>query len=94
MFTLVYLKNQFNRPDTLLPYLQSNIDQSPLLRVDCISPYHGTVQELIGEVCAYLNGVDPVIEVAYNITCNSSTESNNQGNWVHFVEIQLKVTRK
>lgn len=94
MFTLIYLKNQFNRPDTLMSFLQSNIGQSPLLRIDCISPYQGTEHDLIGEVCDYLNRIAPEVEVTYNITFNTSTESNGKGHWVHFIEIQLNVTER
>lgn len=39
MQTLVYIKNQFNRPDTLLPFLQSNVGKSPLIQVECVTPF-------------------------------------------------------
>jgi len=39
MFTLIYHNGQFNRPDTLLPFLQANVGMSPLIQVDCIMPY-------------------------------------------------------
>lgn len=93
MFTLVYIRNQFNRPDTLLPFLRSNIGQSPLLRIDCITPYQGTPQDLINEVCTYLSSVDPEIEVAYNVTRTASTVGGNPQN-VEFLEIQINVTQR
>lgn len=93
MFTLVYIRNQFNRPDTLLPFLRSNIGQSPLLRIDCITPYQGTPQDLINEVCNYLSSVDPEIEVAYNVTRTASTDGGNPQS-IEFLEIQINVTQR
>lgn len=93
MFTLVYIRNQFNRPDTLLPFLRSNIGQSPLLRIDCITPYQGTPQELIDEVCTYLSSIDPEIEVAKNYICTASTIAGNQQS-VEFLEIQINVAQR
>lgn len=92
MYTLIYLKGQFNRPDTLLPFLQSNIGQSPLLRVDCVSPYCGTEEEIIKEVCEYLNGISPDIDVTYNLTQNISTEDTPTHHLVHFLVIQINVS--
>ena len=94
MFTLVYINNQFNRPDTLVPFLKSIIGQSPLLRIDCVNPYHGTVDEIIREACDYLSSVCPQIEVIYNITQNVSTETNEDGNWVHFLVMQITVSER
>jgi hypothetical protein len=46
MFTLIYINGNFNRPETLQSFLQSNIGKSPMLQVDCVSPYKGTDQDL------------------------------------------------
>lgn len=94
MQTLVYLKDRFNRPDTLLPFLQNNVGQSPLLRIDCVTPYKGTPDELISEVCEYLSGIDPNIEVTYCAPCTTSTMVGNNGQIVDFLEIQIRVTQK
>ena len=88
MFTLIYNNGQFNRPDTLLPFLQSNVGEYPLLRVDCITPYKGTVDEFISDVCKYLSSVAPEYDVTYNITQNSSTE----GDSVTYLVIQIHVS--
>lgn len=94
MYTLVYLKGQFNRPDTLLPFLQSNIGQSPQLRVDCIDPYKGTVEQLQAEVCEHLSKMDSHIEVLPNIVLNQSTESNSKGEFVSYLVLQVLVQQK
>lgn len=94
MFTLVYIKNQFNRPDTLLPFLQSNIGESPLLQIDCISPFQGTEQELIHDACNYLNTIDPRIVVKYVATQNLSSDVSNKESVVNFMVIRVFVTRK
>ena len=55
MFTLIYHNGQFNRLDTLLPFLQANVGMSPLIQVDCIMPYKGIVGQLTDDVCEYLS---------------------------------------
>ncbi len=94
MFTLVYIQNRFNRPDTLITFLKSNIGNSPLLQIDCISPYKGTEKELVRDACNYLNTIDPQIEVAYNVTHNISSEEKNGNKLVHFIVIQINVSQK
>ena len=94
MFTLIYLKGQFNRPETLRAFLQSNIGQCTLLRVDCVSPYCGTEDEIIKDVCEYLNGINPDIEVAFNLTQNVSTEDTQTNHLVHFLVIQINVSHR
>ena len=91
MFTLVYIRNQFNRPDTLLPFLQSNIGQAPLLRIDCVNPYQGTEQDIVREVCDFLSSIDPHLEVTYCMTQNVSSEVKDQGFWIHFIVMQIKI---
>lgn len=93
MFTLVYIKNQFNRPDTLLPFLQSNVGKSPLLQVDCITPYQGTEKDLQLEVCKYLSGIDPQIRVSFVATQNFSSEIKNNKSIIHFAVIQVFITQ-
>jgi len=94
MFTLVYIQNRFNRPDTLTSFLQSNIGKSPLLQIDCISPYQGTEKELVRDACNYLNTIDPQIEVTYNMTQNISSEEKKGNRLVHFIVMQINVTQK
>lgn len=91
MFTLIYYNGQLNRPNTLLPFLESNVGSSPLLQIDCVTPYHGTTQDLIKEVCNHLEKYAPNIEVTYNITQNSSTDSNTDGNFVKYLVIQINI---
>ena len=55
MFTLIYHNGQFNRPDTLLPFLHANVGMSPLIQVDCIMPYKGIAGQLTDDVCEYLS---------------------------------------
>ena len=79
MFTLIYHNGQFNRPDTLLPFPQANVGQSPQIRIDGIMPYMGTAGQLMDEVCAYLSKPDLQIEVWPNVILNRSTESIASG---------------
>ena len=94
MFTLVYIKNQFNRPDNLSNFLESNIGECPMIRIDCISPYQGTEDELIREVCNYLSDVSLHAEVSYCMTQNVSTERSDHGQLVYFLVIQIRVSQK
>lgn len=63
MYTLIYHNEQFNRPDTLLPFLQANVVKSPQIQIDYRMPYYGTAGQLMNEVCAYLSNLDSQIEV-------------------------------
>ena len=91
MFTLIYFQGKFNRPDTLLPFLESNVGKDPLMQIDCVTPYKGTEPDLINEVCDYLNKIDPQIEVNYNVTMSKNSESSNSGTKVNYLAIQLRV---
>lgn len=91
MQTLVYTNNRFNRPNTLLFFLQSNIDKSPLLQIDCLTPYHGTEKELINDVCAFLNGLDSNIVVKYRMTQNVSIDESNSKQTIDFMVIQINI---
>ena len=91
MFTLIYYQGKFNRPDTLVPYLENNVGKDPLIQIDCVTPYVGTEQDLINEVCDYLNKIDPQIEVNYNVTMSKNSESSNSGTKVNYLAIQLRV---
>lgn len=93
MFTLIYIKDQFNRPDALLPFLQSNVGQSPLLQIDCVTPYLGTEKDLQNEVCKYLSSIDPQISVSYVTTQNFSSEIKNNKSIIHFAVIQVSITQ-
>lgn len=94
MFTLIYNNGQFNRPDTLVPFLQSNIGKYPLLQVDCITPYRGKEADLVHDICEYLSKAVHTIMVTYNMTQNASTESNSNGFFVNYLVIQIHVEEK
>ena len=91
MFTLIYNYGKFNRPDTLLPFLQSNIGEYPLVQVDCITPYKGKEADLVRDVCEYLSKVDSSVNVTYNMTQNVITESNSNGDFVKYLVIQIHI---
>jgi len=92
MFTLLYIKDQFNRPDTLSNFLEAHIEESPLLQIDCISPYKGTEQDLVAEACDYLSGINPQIQVSCCMTQNVSIETTKDGCLVDFLVIQIQIT--
>ena len=94
MFTLVYINGNFNRPETLPTFLQSNIGKSSLLQVDCVTPYKGTEQELIYRVCEHLNSIDPYIEVTYKSTQNVSIEMVKSVHHVNFMVIQININQR
>lgn len=93
MFTLIYNNGQFNRPDTLVPFLQSNIVEYPLLQVDCVTLFPGGKVDLVKAVCEYLSKIVLDIEVTPNITPESSTESNAKGNFVNYLSLQVHVNK-
>ena len=94
MFTLVYLHGQFNRPDTLLPFLQNNVGKNPSLQIDCIEPYKGTVEDLQEEICTYLSKIDSQIEVLPNVVQYPKTESTEKGNVVNYLAMQVIVRQR
>ncbi len=94
MYTLIYLNGHFNKPDTLVSFLQSNVGQSPLLRVDCVTPYQGTEKEITNDVCDYLNKICHDLNVIYTITQNVSTEKKNGKTFVIFLVIQIHILEK
>jgi hypothetical protein len=94
MYTLIYHNGQFNRPDTLLPFLQANVGKSPQIQIDCIMPYNGTAGQLEDAVCAYLNNMDPQIEVLPNMILNRSSHSTETGNVVSYVVLYIDVRNK
>ena len=87
MFTLIYHNGQFNRPDTLLPFLQANVGKSPQIQIDCIMPYNGTAGQLGDAVCAYLSKIDPQIEVLPNMIVNRSSKRTETGEVVIYLVI-------
>lgn len=91
MFTLVCINGSLNRPDTIPSFLQSNMGKNALLQVDCVTPYNGTEQELIKEVCLHLNGIDPRIEVTYNATQSVSAELSKTVQQVNYLVIQVDI---
>lgn len=94
MFTLIYSNGQFNRPETLPSFLQSNVGMSPLLQVDCITPYKGTKQDLINDVCEHLNKIDSQIEVTYNISCELESTSQNEDCEINYLVFQIQVNQR
>lgn len=94
MFTLIYHNGQFNRPDTLVPFLQSNVGGYPSLQMDCITLFPGTKYDMVKTVCEYLNKIDPDIEVTYNVTSYPRTETNSNGGFVNYMEMQIHVQQK
>ena len=91
MFTLVYLHGQFNRPDTLLPFLQSNVGKNPSLQIDCIEPCKGSIEQLQKDVCEYLSKIDPRMEVVPNAVQYPSMENTTKGNVVNYLAMQILV---
>lgn len=94
MYTLIYNNAHFNRPNTLLPFLQANVGKSPLIQIDCIMPYKGTAGQLMDEVCEYLSKQDPQIAVWPNVILNRSTDSSETGQIVSYLVIQIDVRSK
>ena len=94
MFTLVYLKGQFNRPETLMPFLQTNAGNEALVQVDCITPFAGSKADLTEKVCQYLSNVDPDFMVINNVADYSNTESSSKDSAVDYLVIQVHVQRK
>ena len=45
MFTLIYFQGTFNRPDTLVPFLESHVGMNPIIQIDCVT--HIRVQSRI-----------------------------------------------
>ena len=94
MFTLIYHNGQFNRPDTLVPFLQANVGQSPQIQIDCIMPYNGTAGQLEDAVCSYLSKIDPQIEVLPNMILNRSSERTESGEVVSYVVMYIDVKNR
>ena len=94
MFTLIYFQGKFNRPDTLVPFLESNVGKKPLIQIDCLTPYQGTEQDLIKDLCDYLNGMNSQIEVIYNVTMSKNSETSNEGTKINYLAVQLQVNSK
>jgi hypothetical protein len=94
MFTLVYLNDNLNRPDTLSSFLKSNVGESPLLQIDCITPFQGSAEELVEIVCEHLNSIDPHVKVAYNIVQNVSTETTMMKHLVNYIVVQVQISNR
>lgn len=91
MFTLIYDQGQLNKPNNIVSFLESNLGNSSLLQVDCVTPFLGSSDELINLVCQHLNSIDPQYEVQYNITQNARTEAKGLTQCVDYMVIQIKV---
>jgi len=92
MYTLVYLNGNLNRPDTLPSFLQANVGKSPLLQIDCVTPFQGTAEKLVECVCEHLNNIDPDIRVNYVETMNASIDVIDNKNTVSFMVVQIVIT--
>ena len=94
MFTLVYFNGKLNKPETLSPFLHSNVGKNAMLRVDCVTPYKGTEQELINDVCKHLSRMAPNIQVTYTVTCESEASSRNSGDEISYLVIPIQVNQR
>ena len=94
MYTLVYLNGNLNRPDTLPVFLQSNVGKTALLQIDCVTPFQGTVEELVNLTSEHLNKINPTIEVSKVEVKNASAESKKSKQIVHFMVLHLLITKK
>lgn len=94
MFTLIYFQGTFNRPDTLVPFLESHVGMNPIIQIDCVTPYLGTEQDLIKDLCDYLNGMNSQIEVIHNVTMSKSSETSNEVTKINYLAVQLQVNSK
>ena len=61
------------------------------MQIDCVTPYEGTEQDLIKELCEYLNGISSQIEVIYNVTMSKNSESSSDSTKVNYLAVQLRV---
>lgn len=64
------------------------------MQIDCVTPYQGTEQDMITELCEYLNGINPQIEVNYNVTMSKNSEANSNGTMVNYLVIQLQINQR
>jgi len=92
MYTLVYLNGNLNRPDTLPSFLQANVGKSPLLQIDCVTPFLGSPDELAEMVCSHLNAIDPQVKVEIQEIKNASAESEKTKQLVHFMVLQIMIS--
>jgi len=75
-------------------FIQSNMGKNPLLRIDCLTPYKGSEQDIIKDVCCFLSNICSDIDVNYNVTQNVSTEEKDGYSFVNFLVIQLNIKAK
>lgn len=94
MFTLIYDQGQLSKPNNIVSFLESNLGNSPLLQIDCVSPFLGSSDELINLVCQHLNSIDPQYEVHYNITQNTKTETIGSTQCVNYMVIQININHR
>lgn len=94
MYTLIYMDGHFNGPENLESFIMSNVREYPLLRIDCLTPFKGSKQDIIHDVCKYLGCIIPQYEVSYSTTQNVSIEDKNGQLLVHFLTIQISQTER
>lgn len=66
----------------------------PLLQIDCVTPYKGTEQDLIKDVCEHVNRIDSQIEVKFNATQPASIEDIKTKSLVHFLVMQISISER
>ena len=91
MFTLIYHNGEFNRPETLVAFLQGNVGRSPQIQIDCIMPYNGSAGQLADAVCAYLSKIDHQIEVLPNVIQTRYSENTEGGQVVSYLVMFIDV---
>lgn len=94
MFTLIYQNGQFNRPNTLQTFLQTNVGKSPQIQINCIMPYKGMAGQLMDDVCEYLSDQNSSIKVIPNTIQNRSTAVTENGQMVSYLVIQVHVMNR
>ena len=67
---------------------------NPIIQIDCVTPYLGTEQDLIKDLCDYLNGMNSQIEVNHNLTMSKSSETSNEVTKINYLAVQLQVNSK
>ena len=92
MYTLVYLNGNLNCPDTLSAFLQTNVGWSPLIQIDCVTPFQGTADELAEKVCNHLSTIDPQVVAELQEIKNTSTDDAKIGHRVNYMVIQMLIT--
>ena len=76
-----------------MPFLKANIGKSALIRVDCITPFQGSEEDIVNEVCKYLNTLDSSLNVLYESIQNLSIENDGTKQQIFFLVMQAKISK-